>query len=44
MLRWDGHLKYKFGIIHIKIAVIASILAAKRRFFSLFLDLEPNVL
>ena len=48
MLRWDGHFKYKFGIIHIKIArlrrasIIVSIFAAKRRFDSLFLDLEPT--
>ena len=42
--------KYKFGIIHTKIAplrcasIIVSIFAAKRRFFALFLDLEPNAL
>ena len=42
MLRWDGHFKYKFRIIHIKIAllcrasVIVSIFAAKRRFFPSF--------
>ena len=42
--------KYKFGIIHTQIAplrrasIIVSIFAAKRRFFALFLDLEPNAL
>ena len=42
MLRWDGHFKYKFGIIHIKIArlrrasIIVSIFAAKWRFFPSF--------
>ena len=48
MLRWDGHFKYKFGIIHIKIArlrrasIIVSIFATKRRFFSPLSGLGAN--